>query len=294
MKRLGPELKMPKLKGGEMKVPPFLSDLYFDLHERRLLPLVALILIAIVATPILLASGSKEAEQAPVPGPISRGSMPASDLTVVKAEPGLRNYKKRLSHRHPTNPFKQRFDQPKTAGGQLNQQTTTSTESTVTTETRSSSESETVVTSPSGPRSGGSSSGGGTGRGGNQELPSGMTIFTFAIDVEVTKIEPQPDGSVVKTGPTLHKEVLPPAPLPGEKAPVATYLGMGAKTELPLFLVSPEVTAVFGEAKCVSGTGSCQLLSVEPNMPEVFEYGPNHVRYKIKVRKIKPVVTGKS
>jgi len=293
VKRLGPELKMPKLKGGEMKMPPFLSDLYFDLRERRLLPLVALIVVAIAATPILLASGSNKAEPAPVPSPIT-SSNPASDLTVVKAEPGLRNYKKRLGHRHPTNPFKQRFNQPKTAGGQLNE-VTTSTESTVTTETGSSSESETVVTSPpSGSQPGGSSPGGGTGKGGNQELPPGMTIFTFAIDVEVTKIEPQPDGKVVKTGPTLHKEVLPPAPLPGEKAPAATYLGMGAKTELPLFLVSPEVTAVFGEAKCVSGTGSCQLLSVEPNMPEVFEYGPNHVRYKIKVLKIKPVITGKS
>lgn len=294
MKRLGPELKMPKLKGGEMKMPPFLSDLYFDLRERRLLPLVALILVAIVAAPFLLAGGSEAPESAPAPSPITGTSAADKTLTVVKAEPGLRNYKKRLGHRHATNPFKQRFNQPKTAGGQLNEQTTTSTESTVTTETRSSSESESVVTSPSGSRSGGSSPGGGTGKSGNQELPSGMTIFTFAIDVEVTKIEPQPDGSVVKTGPTVHKEVLPPAPLPGEKAPAATYLGMGAKTELPLFLVSPEVTAVFGEAKCVSGTGSCQLLSIEPNMPEVFEYGPNHVRYKIKVLKIKPVVTGKS
>lgn len=285
---------MPKLRGGELKMPPFLADLYFDLRERRLLPLVALIVVAIVATPILLAGGSKEVETTPAPSPVVSGSKPASDLTVVRAEPGLRNYKKRLAHRHPTNPFKQRFDQPKTAGGQLNQPTTTSTESTVTTETGSSSESETVVTSPSGSRSGGASPGGGTGKGGNQELPSGMTIFTFAIDVEVTKIEPQPDGSVVKTGPTLHKEVLPPTSLPGEKAPAATYLGMGAKTELPLFLVSPEVTAVFGEAKCVAGTSSCQLLALEPNFPEVFEYGPNHVRYKIKVLKIKPVVTGKS
>jgi hypothetical protein len=287
---------MPKLKGGEMKVPPFLSDLYFDLRERRLLPLVALILIAIVATPILLAGGSDKPEPPPAPSSLGdAGSTPtAKTLNVVQAEPGLRNYKKRLAHRHPTNPFKQRFDQPRTAGGQLNE-ATTSTESTATTETASGSESETVVTSPSGSRSGGSSPGGGNGSGGgNQELPPGMTIFTFAIDVEVTKIEPQPDGSVTKTGPALHKEVLPPTPLPGEKAPAAAYLGMGAKTELPLFLVSPEVTAVFGEAKCVAGTGSCQLLAVEPNMPEVFEYGPNHVRYKIKVLKVKPVVTGKS
>lgn len=50
----GPELKMP-----EMKVPTFLSDLYWDLHDRRLLPLVALIVVAIVAVPFLL-GGTRE------------------------------------------------------------------------------------------------------------------------------------------------------------------------------------------------------------------------------------------
>jgi hypothetical protein len=294
VKRLGPELKMPRLKGGEMNVPPFLSDLYFDLRERRLLPLVVLILVAIVATPILLAGGSSEAELPPAPRPIVSGGKPASDLTVVKAEPGLRNYRKRLGHRHATNPFKQRFNGPRLAGGQLNEQTTTSTSSSSTTEAGSTFESETAVTSPSGSHTGGSSPSGGGEKGGNDELPHGLTLFTFAIDVQITRIEPRPDGSVAKTGPTLHREVLPPTPLPGQKAPVATYLGMGAKTELPLFLVSPEVTGVFGEAKCVAGTGSCQLLAVEPGFPEAIEYGPNHVRYKIKVLKVKPVVTGKS
>jgi hypothetical protein len=120
MKRIGPELKMPKLRGGEMKVPPFLSDLYADLRDRRLLPLVALILVAIVAAPVLLAGDPPEPE--PVPAPVVGGSAPAAQsLTVVKAEPGLRNYKKRLAHRSPTNPFKQRFaGSPSLKGAQLN------------------------------------------------------------------------------------------------------------------------------------------------------------------------------
>lgn len=296
MKRLGPELKMPKLKGGEMKVPPFLSDLWFDLRERRLLPLVALILVAIVAAPILLAGGSEEPEPVPPPAEASIGGAPASakTLTVVKAEPGLRNYKKRLDHRKATNPFKQRFNGPRTAGGQLNEQTTTSSSSSTSTTTETSVTSETTVTSPSGSGGSSPSTGGGKGGNGNGELPSGLTLFTFAIDVQLTRIEPQPDGSVVKTGPTVHREVLPPTALPGAKAPVVTYLGMGAKSELPLMLISPEVTGVFGEAECVSGTTSCQLLAMEPGFPETFEYGPNHVRYKVNVLKVKPVVTGKS
>lgn len=282
MKRLGPELKMPKLKGGEMKVPPFLSDLWFDLRERRLLPLVALILVAIVATPILLAGGSEEeSEPVPSPGASATGASPAAKtLTVVKAEPGLRNYKKRLEHRKATNPFKQRFNGPKTKGGELNESTTTTSSSSgTTTETTTT---ETTVTSPTG-------SGGG-----NNEIRSGLTFFTFAAKIQVMRIETKADGSVKKTGPTVHDEVIPPAPVPGEKAPVVTYMGLGTKKHLPLLMVSPEVTAVFGEAECVSGTTTCQLLAVEPGFPETFEYGPNHVRYKINILKIKPVVTGHS
>ena len=55
MKRLkaGPELKMP-----DLKVPDFLVDLYWDLRDRRLLPLVGLAIVAIVAVPFLLGGGS--------------------------------------------------------------------------------------------------------------------------------------------------------------------------------------------------------------------------------------------
>ncbi len=45
----GPELKMP-----EPKAPAFLADLYYDLRDRRLLPLLALVVVAIAATPFLL------------------------------------------------------------------------------------------------------------------------------------------------------------------------------------------------------------------------------------------------
>lgn len=301
MKRLGPELKMPKLKGGEMKVPPFLSDLYHDLRDRRLLPLVGLILVAIAATPILLGGGD-EPEPAPVPAPIAGGSAPAADtLTVVKAEPGLRNYKKRLGHRSPTNPFHQRFTGPRLNGAHLNEpttSTTTTTSSSSSTTTETSTPLEPTVTSPTSSEPSGpapSGGGGGGGNGGNEELPNGLTLFTYALDVEITRIETKPDGTLDETGPTLHKEVLPPSPLPGEKAAVATYLGMGVKNELPLFLVSPEVGQTWGNGECVAGTlGSCQLLALGEGKTETLEYGQNHVRYKIKVVGVKPVVTGHS
>jgi hypothetical protein len=300
VKRLGPELKMPKLKGGEMKVPPFASDLYADLRDRRLLPLVALILVAIVATPILLAGGSEEPEAVPLPGPAAGGSTPAAQgLTVVKAEPGLRNYRKRLAHRTPTNPFKQRFAGPQgLKEAQLNVAPTSSSapeSGGTTTETSETFESESAVTVPGAAGGGGSPGGAGAGGGSNDdEIPSGATFFSLKVTLQITRIETKPDGTLDKKGPTLYKDVQAPAPLPGEKTPVLTYLGMGSKDREPLFLVSTDVTAIYGEAKCIAGTGTCQLMSLEEGFPVTFVYGDNDVRYKINLVKAEPVVTGHS
>jgi len=306
MKRLGPELKMPKLKGSELKVPPFLSDLYVDLRERRLLPLIALIVVAIAATPILLGGGSEELEPAPAPGPVAGASSVPSgqSLTVVQAQPGLRNYKKRLGHRKPTNPFEQRYDGPQVEGAQLNQPTAaTSTSATVegggSSEPTSSPPSSEPVETPSGDGGGGShgggvGNGGGGGRGGDPVPPDGLTYYTFAVNLQITRTETRKDGTVDRGEPTVHSEVKPPAALPGDKAQVVTYMGTSSKTHQPLFLISPKVESVFGEGKCVAGEESCQLIELEPGFPETFVYGGNQVRYKINVLKVIPMITGHS
>ena len=291
MKRIGPELKMPKLKGGEMKVPPFLSDLYFDLRERRLLPLVALILVAIAAAPILLA-GSDEPEPPPPP-PAAVGEAPAAQtLTVVKAAPGLRNYKKRLRHRSPTNPFKQRYTGPTgLKAAQLNPEPPTSSAGDG--EPSSSSGGGTTTYEYEETRTVTSGAGGSGSDSNHNGLPDGTT-YSLQVTLQITRIETKPDGAVDKKGPTLYKDVQAPAPLPGEKTPVITYLGMGSKDRVPMFLVSNEVTAIYGEAKCISGAETCQLLVLEEKFPVTFVYGDNDVRYKINLVKAEPVVTGHS
>lgn len=294
MKRIGPELKMPNFKSGEMKVPPFLSDLYGDLRDRRLLPVIGLILVAIVATPFLL-GGNDEAEVAPAPGVApTTGSVPSADtLTVVKAEPGLRNYKKRLSHRSPTNPFKQRFSGPTgLKEAQLNEKAPSESTSS-SSEGPSSVEVQPAPTLPvPAPAAGGSGSSPGSETAGG--VPGGATLYTLEVTLQITRIETKPDGTVDKQGPTVYKDVQAPAPLPGEKTPVITYLGMGSKGKVPMFLVSNEVTGIFGEAQCISGAKTCQLLVLEEGFPVTFVYGENDVRYKVNLLKAKPVVTGHS
>jgi hypothetical protein len=301
MKRLkaGPELKMP-----ELKVPPFLVDLYWDLRDRRLLPLVALVIVAIVAAPFLLGGGSKEtsssapAEVAAVPGEAA-GSQ-ASSLTVVEAKPGLREYSKRLAHRKPTDPFHQRYTSPPpTPGGgtELRPETTSSSSSSSTSTSTSGSSSfssEKTSTSTSAPEPAPSSSPSSKETGGGGATPGHLTLFAFAIDVKLTRIEGGEGSSQPKSESSIRHRVMPTTPLPGEKAPVITYMGVGQGAKKALLMVSNNVKSIYGDAKCLSGTDTCQLLELEPGLPETFVYGDNDVRYKVNVLKIEPVAVGHS
>jgi len=295
MKRVGPELKMPDLKS--VKVPGVLRDLFEDLRDRRLLPLVGLIAIAIVATPFLLGSDSDIEEAVPSPGVPLEASTPAGadrSLTVVKAEPGLRDYHRRLRHRKAKNPFRPHHTGAVLAGTQLNGSPETSSGISVESESSSS----TTVESGSGPTSestGGAPGGGGNGNGnsGNSNSnPGNLTYYAFAIDVKITKTKTEANGKKSKPEVTEKNRVLSPGALPGEKTQVVTFMGISPKTKMPLLLVSEDVESVFGETECLAGSGHCQLIEVEPQMPVTFVYGENKVRYKIVILKVDVVPTG--
>jgi hypothetical protein len=307
MKRLkaGPELKMPDFKN--MKIPQPLADLYWDLRDRHLLPVVGLVLIGIVAVPFLL-GGSKEEAAAPVvpssgvpsPEPIAGAS--GSRLTVVQAEPGLRDYKKRLKDDSPTNPFKQRYTGPMLAGTKLGNGEGGGGGSGSTTAT------STVTTTTEGGSTGGEGgSGGGEGGtpsapatqptlpgGGQAPNPGELVEYAWAIDVQVTHTSTKKDGGKETSGPTMRKRVLPYAGLPSDKNPVVVYMGPNPRTHLPMLLVSDGVTSIFGESTCLSGDETCQLLEPELGLPVTFSYGPDHDRYKLNVTKIYRTVISRS
>lgn len=285
MKRLkaGPELKMP-----DLKVPGFLVDLYWDLRDRRLLPLVGLAIVAIVAVPFLLGGGS---ESESTPGVSSLGPAPSPEsrsarLSVVQAKPGLRAPGKRLRNDHPTDPFAQRYTSPDLKGAKLGGgeesaagSTSSTSTSTSTTVTKTSSSGTTEVP---------------TETSGSPAVPGvpHLTLYAPAIDVKTVRTETKPDGTKQTSDPVIRHRVIPPAALPSEKEQTVTYMGISSKTEAAMLLISDAVTAVFGEAKCLSGESVCQLIEVEPGMPMTFVYGPDSVRYKITVLKLEPVVAG--
>ncbi|MGB7587606.1 MAG: hypothetical protein WBM00_02740 [Solirubrobacterales bacterium] len=310
MKWLRPELKFPKLTKSDVKVPRFLADLYWDLWDRRLIPFVALVIVAIVAVPFLLGGGSKEAPPpAATPGTVAAlaGEGAPPTLTVVQAEPGLRDYRKRFGRRSPTDPFKPHFvaPPPTSGGAQTNTSTSfTATTTTTATQTASSAPTNSATTNPAtstpepaptSPSSGGGETGGSAGGapsnsgGGEAKLP--VAFFSFAIDVKITRVEPEGSDSKKAPEPSVKHGVLPLTALPGEKAPVVTYMGLSKKGK-PLLLVSTDVHSVFGETKCLEGDEVCQLIEVEPGFPVTFVFGANEVRYRINVLKVEPVVTG--
>lgn len=294
MKRLksGPDLKMP-----DLKMPDFLVDLYWDLRDRHLLPLVGLLAVAILAVPFLLGGGNSGEEPPPATAGISSAPSPeraGSKLIVVEAKPGLRDYRKRLRDHSPTNPFHQRYTSPvlkgtKLGGGEnastsssTSKTTSSSTEITKTEKSDGTTNTE-VVTETEG--EGGSSPSGGAG--GN-----GLSLVAFAIDVKIVRSETNADGSKERAEPEIRRRVVPPAALPGAKTQVATYMGISPKTQQPLLLISDAVSAIYGEATCLSGVETCQLIEVATGMPMTFVYGPSFTRYKIIVLKVEPVVTG--
>lgn len=307
LKRLkGPDLKLPN-----RQLPPFLSDLLFDLRDRGLLPLVALIVVAIAAVPFLLGSDSA-GEKSYVPpaqessAESSAGAAESSVLDVVAANPGLRDYRKRLRRRSPTDPFKQRYTAPPLTGTQLPPETSTSSTTSTTTTATPSAESEALP-----PSSGATLPPTGGGDGSQPKL----TYFTFAIDVKLSLIPGAAasddggmdtsgsfpdaeasggDGGGAENQPAIRKGVRPAMPLPGKKAPTITYLGAIDNATVALFLISTEVTSITGDGKCLSGSDSCQLVGMKVGGAETFVYGANHNRLKISVLKIEPVVTGHS
>lgn len=283
------DLKLP-----EMKVPLVLSDLFYDLRERRLLPLVALLAVALVAVPFLLSDSGSESEEPSASGAPEAGAAKAqevSKLTVVQADHGLRKPDKRLGHRSPTDPFVQQYTGPVNGGAEV-AQTSTSETSSPTTSTSVTTEggSEPAGGAPAAPPSSTSPT---------QPLPADggvpddqVTIFTFAVDLKIVKTTTDENGKKSKGEPETRERVLAGTTLPAKKAQVLTYLGISPKGKQPLFLVSDDVTAIFGEAECVAGAESCQLVELEPNFPITLLYGPNDVRYKFTVLDVEPVATG--
>jgi hypothetical protein len=274
--------KGPELKISSLKVPDFVLDVYYDLKERHLLPLVAILLVALVALPIVLSksSGSEEAEEgAAVATPSAAAS--TSSLVVAQAAPGLRDYRRRLSGHTATDPFVQRF-----SGGGEGGETRPGTPTEATTEASGSTSGE-----PSG-GSGTEASPVPTGEGGgNGEPPSGghLKYYSWTIDVRVTPVSSGKGKSKATTRDDLPEMTM----LPSKSVPALTFVGVTKDEKNAIMLVSDKVTGIFGDATCTVGSEACQLIALEPEIPETIVYGADSRTYRIELLKVKLTETDK-
>lgn len=276
MLKKGPEVKLPEsLK--DVKVPGVLQDLYYDLKDRHLLPLVALLIVAIVAVPIALGqSGSEEsgtettAESAvATPSAVASGS---GEL-VAKAAPGLRDYRKRLSRMQAENPFKQQYtseeEEGPAGGGEGEPSSSTSVPT-----TEPSAPSAPVPYEP-----------------GGEPDPDHLTYYSYAIDVRVVPGGSQQNGEGGE--PQVRRNLPELTMLPSRETPAIIYMGATKDGKKALMMVSSNVEAIFGDAKCALGSDSCQLLVMEPGIPEIFVYGGEGRTFKIELLKTSLVKTDK-
>jgi hypothetical protein len=272
--------KGPDLKLSEIKVPGFLQDIYYDLKDRHLLPVTAILIVAIVAVPIALGqSGSKD----PVPSEAEGAAAAQSTVTaqsgqlIAKSEPRLREYQRRLHHLQAKDPFKQQYSGQESASGSLQSESEPpSSESSSIESSESSPSAEPFPSSETGGEPSGS--------------PGKLTYFSFAIDVRIIALPTQPGGEKKVT---VRHNLPELTMLPNRETPAIVYMGSTKDGKKAVMTVSSDVQAIFGDAKCVLGSDTCQLLAMEPGLPETFVYGAAERVYKIELLKIRLVESDK-
>lgn len=290
----GPSVKRPKGLAGSpsIKLPRLVTDLYADLRDRHLLPLVALLLVAIVAAPILLGNSSDKKQPAIAVTGSSGGETSGAAFTVVPAARDLRSPAKRLGHRQALDPFRidTKATEPESseatgeseAGGSGSTETPASGGDNEIAITESSSggappvESASVESSPSA-----------TG-----ESSSSSTTANVTVQNEVVGYTLDIKAGVVPGQLSEKSEVETMTKLPSAKNPVVLFVGFSQGNKRALFLMTSKVTAYNGAVHCAVDKDACQMVELKPGHAAVFSYGLGEAesRFKIVLKKIEPVV----
>jgi hypothetical protein len=279
--------KGPDLKLSEIRVPDFVFDLYYDLKERHLLPLVAVLAVAIVALPIALshsASSGDEPEEAPVATPSSVGGE-APALAVARSTPGLRDYRRRLRDARALDPFRQQAEATEAAAAAAPDEVAPEAiEAPPAAEIVTEAPIEPVeapieavppVEAPSGSESG---------------SPAATTepqtrYASQTLDVRIVTVSTKEGGARASAKPQaeVRRQLPELTMLPSRETPAAIFMGTSADGKKALLLVSSDVQSLFGDGQCVIGSQTCQLLALEEGVPETFVYGPQARTYRIEI-----------
>lgn len=296
--------KGPDLKLSELKVPDVLYDLFYDLKERHLLPLVAVLIVAIIGAPIYFGNSSKPEVEPDATAPAATASSVATGrqggtLVVARSEPGLRDYRRRLKDYRALDPFRSQGGETAAttaapAGEAAPSTPVAPAEATVIGEESTAPAAVAPYEppaheSPSLPATEPSSIGSGGGKARTRYASSAIDVRIVAVPSQSTEPKEQKKQKKAKKAKPkaqVRRNLPELTMLPARKTPAATFIGLTNDRKKALFVVSSDVVSIFGEAKCVIGSQSCQLLALEPDLPVTFVYGPQEHRYRIELLKI--------
>jgi hypothetical protein len=264
-----------------LKTPDFLTDLYRDLRDRKLLiPAVGLV-VTLVAVPVLLA---KDSPSAAPPAPTPPAEATAAQPAVLTEQVGIRNYRERLEALKSKNPFKQKFALPTPESVALADQgtgstpATGSTNGTVDTGTTSASSgsvgTDTGSTAPSEPVS--------------QPTQGGVRqtrkLITRVVDVTLGPLGETKQYENVRTTDVL----------PSNELPIVAYFGASPNSKRAAFLLSAGVVSSDGDGNCSPTPTSCYFLTMKPGDQRYLHFQPEgeeeEVIYRFKLKRVEEKV----
>jgi hypothetical protein len=260
--------------------PEILSDLYRDLRDRRLLPLIILLVAAMVVVPIALSKSPKSTTPVATPQVTAppHGGSALTTAHVTIADPGLRDYRRRLRGDAAKDPFVQLFGA--TSGTTAANASAASTTSTSTGSTSSAGLTQTSGGSApltiegqqaSAAANSGSSSTPSTGSlNGNTSLPSTPSTPSSSPTTQSkyffyrVKIKAGPVGGKME----VLDNVKAVTSLPDNQVPALAFLGVQTDSNFgaqkAVFIVNSSVSLVSGNGECSLAGTQCQLVTLTP------------------------------
>ena len=86
-----------------------------------------------------------------------------------------------------------------------------------------------------------------------------------------------------KPEPSVRRNLPEMTMLPSRSVPALTFIGVTKDEKNAVMLVSDKVTGLFGDGVCIVGSEACQLIALEPGIPETVVYGADSRTYRIEL-----------
>lgn len=242
-----------------------LRDIKTDLVEKRLWPVAALLLVALVAVPLLLGSSAPAEKTSATAASATPAAEPPPSGTSVVALEAPRGRAPLAGHAK--DPFAQKF-LPKPAP---EPSSTTGQPSTGQTGTSGGGQ-----PGASGGESGGSGNTGGSGTGGGGKKP----VYTTAtVDATLTRAGGRP---------RTYRGLQRLTPLPSSLDPILVFLGVLQDGRTAVFLVSSDAKAQ-GDGRCKPSRSTCQTVQLKAGQTEFFDLETTNgtVQYELDLIRIR-------